>query len=197
MISKRGKPQEKKNKELLERCREGDVQAWEEIVRTFSPLVWTVARSHRVSPNDCEEIYQITWERLLENLSHINRPERLGTWLTTVARRESIRHSESARFTVNFSDPQQWDLLAVSPDTSPENQTLRRTENEIVLKEIRKLPDQHQALVSMLFSDPPIPYEVISSRLGIPRGSIGPMRKRIMARLREGIDSHFLTAEII
>ena len=117
-------------------------------------------------------------------------PERLGTWLVTVARRESIKHANKARLTVCVDDPRHWDLQPGPPDVIPENQVLDRTGHEIVLAEIRQLPDQQQALLGMLFTDPPLPYETISRNLGLPRGSIGPMRQRILQRLRMGIDAH-------
>jgi hypothetical protein len=36
----------------------------------------------------------------------------------------------------------------------------------------------------LLIADPPIPYAEISTRLGIPVGSIGPNRSRCLDRLR-------------
>jgi DNA-directed RNA polymerase specialized sigma24 family protein len=36
----------------------------------------------------------------------------------------------------------------------------------------------------LLIADPPVPYAEISTRLGIPVGSIGPKRSRCLDRLR-------------
>jgi hypothetical protein len=36
----------------------------------------------------------------------------------------------------------------------------------------------------LLIADPPVPYTEISTRLGIPVGSIGPKRSRCLDRLR-------------
>ena len=41
-----------------------------------------------------------------------------------------------------------------------------------------------QRLLAMLISDPPTPYAEISTRLGVPVGSIGPNRRRYLDRLR-------------
>lgn len=179
---------------LLELCREGHKESWEKVIRTFSPLVWTVARSHRLSDSDCEDVYQLTWQRLLENLDKITQPERLGTWLVTVARREALLHANRARLLVCAEDPQQWDRQPGPVEATPENQVVDRTGHELVLAEIRKLPEQQQALIGMLFTDPPLPYETISRDLGLPRGSIGPMRKRILRRIRDGVHAHLVPA---
>ena len=71
--------------------RAGDQDAWEAIVDRFSGLVWATARAHRLSRADAADVAQTTWLRLVENLDRIRDPERLGGWLATTARRESLR----------------------------------------------------------------------------------------------------------
>jgi DNA-directed RNA polymerase specialized sigma24 family protein len=39
-------------------------------------------------------------------------------------------------------------------------------------------------LIALLIEDPPVPYAEISTRLGIPVGSIGPNRRRCLDKLR-------------
>ncbi|MGH3974875.1 MAG: hypothetical protein ACRDS9_16335, partial [Pseudonocardiaceae bacterium] len=41
-----------------------------------------------------------------------------------------------------------------------------------------------QDLLAFLVAEPPMPYTEISRRLGVPLGSIGPIRARCFARLR-------------
>jgi DNA-directed RNA polymerase specialized sigma24 family protein len=49
---------------------------------------------------------------------------------------------------------------------------------------ITDLPPPCQRLIALLAEDPPLPYAQISARLGIPVGSIGPTRRRCLAKLR-------------
>jgi DNA-directed RNA polymerase specialized sigma24 family protein len=46
------------------------------------------------------------------------------------------------------------------------------------------LPPRCQRLIALLIEDPPLPYAEISARLGLPAGSIGPIRGRCLDRLR-------------
>jgi DNA-directed RNA polymerase specialized sigma24 family protein len=46
------------------------------------------------------------------------------------------------------------------------------------------LPPDGQQLIALLIADPPVPYAEISTRLGIPVGSIGPKRSRCLDRVR-------------
>lgn len=46
------------------------------------------------------------------------------------------------------------------------------------------LPPRDQQLIALLIEDPPVPYDEISTRLGIPVDSIGPNRRRCLEKLR-------------
>jgi DNA-directed RNA polymerase specialized sigma24 family protein len=48
-----------------------------------------------------------------------------------------------------------------------------------------ELPEARRELLLLLLADPPLSYDEISARLGIPRGSIGPTRARALEQLRE------------
>jgi len=52
-----------------------------------------------------------------------------------------------------------------------------------------RLPKRWQRLLDMLMADPPVPYAQISNELGLPVGSIGPTRGRVLARLRLLLDA--------
>jgi hypothetical protein len=58
----------------------------------------------------------------------------------------------------------------------------------------RQLDGHHQALMAMLLHEPPISYDDISMALGVPRGSIGPTRNRILRRLREAVQPQLALA---
>jgi DNA-directed RNA polymerase specialized sigma24 family protein len=49
------------------------------------------------------------------------------------------------------------------------------------------LPDRHRRLLDLLLVSPPVSYRDISARLGMPVGSIGPTRARVLAHLREAL----------
>src|SRR3954471_11434121 len=76
---------------LLARASEGDDDAWHALVDQHTPLLWAVARSHRLDAADAGDVVQTTWLRLLEHLGRIEDPTRLIGWLVTTARRESLR----------------------------------------------------------------------------------------------------------
>ena len=77
--------------ELVRAAAEGDQAAWNGLVDRYNGLVWSVARSHRLALADASDVVQTTWLRLVEHLGRLQDPERVGAWLATTARRESLR----------------------------------------------------------------------------------------------------------
>src|SRR5436190_14278705 len=77
--------------ELIRAAARGDQNAWTELVGRFERLVWATARAHRLSRADAADVAQTTWLRLVENLDRIREPDRVGAWLATTARHESLR----------------------------------------------------------------------------------------------------------
>ena len=47
------------------------------------------------------------------------------------------------------------------------------------------LRERDRQVIAMLFDDDDLGYREISERLGVPIGSIGPTRERVIRRLRE------------
>ena len=62
---------------------------------------------------------------------------------------------------------------------------LRQERHRALLDGLAELPPHHRDLLIMLATDPPLSYAEISHALGIPIGSIGPTRSRVLGKLRE------------
>ena len=77
--------------QIVAQARAGSNAAWEALIERFGGLVAAIARRCRLSDADVAEVCQTTWLRLVENLDRIEQPERLGAWLATTSRRESLR----------------------------------------------------------------------------------------------------------
>jgi RNA polymerase sigma factor (sigma-70 family) len=78
-------------RELVAAAAAGDQQAWDALVDRYASLLWSVARSYRLSAPDAADVVQTTWLRLVEHLGQIADPDRLPGWLATSARRECLR----------------------------------------------------------------------------------------------------------
>jgi RNA polymerase sigma factor (sigma-70 family) len=161
----------------------GDKNAWNALVERFASLVWAIARE-RLGAADAADVSQTTWLRLVEHLHRIEQPERVGGWLATTARRESLRVLRLTGRQVPSGD----DL-----DRVPHPPTSRAVDQALISGEqgrhVRDLVDQlderSRTLLHLLNADPPISYKRISEAMSMPLGSIGPTRARALEKLRK------------
>ena len=58
-------------------------------------------------------------------------------------------------------------------------------EEETLWQAFAPLPGRYQILLRLLFANPAPSYQEISAVTGMPVGSIGPVRRRCLAQLRE------------
>jgi RNA polymerase sigma factor (sigma-70 family) len=166
---------------LLTRAANGDQAAWNALIDEFGGLVWAITRAHRLNAADAADVFQTTWMRLVENLDRIQDPARLGAWLATTARRESLSIIRRAARLIPRPD----DLPDLPSDTAhPAARLIRDQDAVAVQTALERLEPRDRALLQMLAAEPPPSYAEISAALGIAMGSIGPTRARALARLR-------------
>src|SRR5262245_13992478 len=167
---------------------DGDGRAWDLLFDWFAKKLVSVARAHRLSREDADDIAQTTWLRLLEHAGDIRDPERLAGWLTTVAERESLRViRRGSRETA--SEPETFLRLTSADDLDEELLAAERTASwpqtrEALETALESLPERPRRLVAERYSDPAPSYADTSAKLGVPIGSIGPTLGRSLARLR-------------
>lgn len=160
----------------------GDRTALTELVERFATRVRNVARLHRLAADDVEDVMQTTWLRLLERVDTIRNPSAVGAWLETTARRESLRVLR-ARGRERLTDDE---LVLDAPVPPVNDERLRAAELRAALGiALEHVTGRRRELLSMLLAEPTPSYAEISRALGLPIGSIGPTRARVLARLRE------------
>jgi DNA-directed RNA polymerase specialized sigma24 family protein len=77
------------------------------------------------------------------------------------------------------------DQMPVDPDAVVIDDEILRAERDAALRAaFADLPPRCRELLSMLMRDPPCRYEDISAALGIPMGTIGPVRGAASIALR-------------
>jgi len=167
----------------LDRARQGELGALDDVVRELNPLLWRVARSQGLSSDDAVDVVQTTWLELLRRLHEIRSPEALTAWLIATTRRGAWH----ARTKLRRQAGPDVDVLAGLPDpaSDPSDQLLTDERDRALMRHLRRLPERCRALLRIVaFVDRP-DYSVVAEALEMPRGSIGPTRGRCLAKLRE------------
>jgi RNA polymerase sigma factor (sigma-70 family) len=169
---------------LVKASLDRDEHAWDELVRRFAGLVAFVTRHYRLSKTDAQDVSQLVWLRLVEHLAEIREPAALPGWIATTTRHECERYLRVNGRSVAM-DPITMHI-ADRPDGPEVDELLLAAERrQVLLDGLGELAPQHRELLLMLTADPPYSYADISRLLGIPIGSIGPTRSRVLDKLRD------------
>ena len=162
----------------------GDEATWHATVRRHERLLRSAARVVLRNDADVDEAVQRTWVLLFRNAARINDPQCLPGWLSTTARREALAILRAQQRAVPSEDvadhvaPDDRDVAAALMD-----EELRRALDRAV----ETLPDTQRLIVQALLREPES-YDALSRELGIPRGSLGPLRGRAVRALRAQLE---------
>lgn len=173
---------------LVTRARAGDAAAWDALIERLGNRIWGVVRAHRLGKADAEDVFQVTWMRLLTHLDTIRQPDSVGAWLVSTAKHESLRLLRHGERQVPSSDEYRFDLSADALALPPDAGVLASERQTAIWNALGKLPAHCQQLLRLLMADPPPSYEEIGQALDMPIGSIGPTRGRCLEHLRRRLE---------
>ncbi len=159
---------------LIAGCRRGQSQSWDQLVRRYERLVFSVALRSGLNPSDASDVTQASFIALLDACGSLREDERVAAWLVTVARRKAwrivrrqSREAPHAEVPTPSTDQLPWEDIA----------TLHNA--------LLQLANPCRELLLALYFDPERPsYAEIATRFGRSIGGIGPMRGRCLDRIR-------------
>jgi RNA polymerase sigma factor (sigma-70 family) len=170
--------------DLVTRARNGEKQAWDQIIERYSPLVWSICARHQLGGTDAEDVGQTVWLKLVSQLDNLRDPAALPGWLATTTRRECWRVLRARCRPSGSGYVLDAEKIPDEHGATAEHELLLAERNAALCEAFARLPPDHQRLLALLIADPPVPYAEISARLGISAGSIGPFRGRCLDKLR-------------
>jgi len=162
----------------------GDDATWQATVARYDALVRATSRRVVRGDADVDEAVQRTWVQLLRSADRITDPRALPGWLATTARREALAVLRSQQRAVPSEDVADH----VAPDDCDLGTGLMSLELRRELhRAVETLPETQRRIVWALLREP-ASYDALSQELGIPRGSLGPLRGRAVRALRAQLE---------
>jgi RNA polymerase sigma factor (sigma-70 family) len=171
--------------DLIAGASKGEWSAWEKIISQYGRLVIYTAMSTGLSRNDAADAAQLTWLRLWKNGHQIREPGRLAGWLVSTARREAIRLAIASNRYVLCADPSTEHGRVAARAVRDVYPVVEQEYDEIVEQALDRLPASYQTLLRLLSSDFELSYSEVANLMGLPIGSIGPMRMRAIRMLEK------------
>jgi len=181
------------DRNLLERCLQHKPRAWEDFVDRFIGLVLHVinhtaqARSLRLTPEDrqdvCAEIFLNVVKDDCALLRHFRAQSSLATYLTVVARRIAVRtllqHKVASRLTEHSGAAVVLQTV-VDTTTAPDDRVANAEQVQRLLEGL----NETEARIVRMYHLEGSSYQQISTTVGVPENSIGPILSRARSKMR-------------
>jgi RNA polymerase sigma factor (sigma-70 family) len=159
----------------------GDASALTRLVGRFDGLLRGIARSYRLTAWDTDDVIQATWLQFMQHGRELREPAAVSGWLTTTARRQSLRILQRHVREDPRDDPACGER---SGHFEPEHELIAAERQTLLQRALADLPRRQRELMRVLTTNPELSYEEVARRLSMPVGSIGPTRARSLDRLR-------------
>jgi RNA polymerase sigma factor (sigma-70 family) len=161
--------------QLVARCREGDPEAWNELVERFSRYVYAIAvQAFKLPEHDAEDVFQEVFTRAYEHLHKLRDDEAIRPWLAQLTRRLCIDRLRAGEYEQPDDDIEPMDV----DDTIS---TL--DESMAVHQALAILPDSCRDILDRFFARDES-YRTIGDALDLPSGTIASRISRCLAKLR-------------
>jgi RNA polymerase sigma-70 factor, ECF subfamily len=179
---------------LIERCRAGDVAAFEPLVEKYRQRVWRLAYNTLRDREEAWDVAQEAFIRAYQALPSFRGQSAFYTWLYRIVMnvatdRARSRGAQGRAFGTERVPEEDWDR--VLPDDNPGDETpddaaARREQRQKIVKALDTLPEHHRKIV-MLSDLEGLSYREIADTLEIPMGTVMSRLHNARKRLREAL----------
>lgn len=184
---------------LLERCRKGDLQAFDDLVALHQNRVYNVCFWQLGQADDASDAAQEVFIRAWKGLGSFRGECAFSTWLHRIAlnvthdaaRRRHRAPQPFASFSTAGSSPDQPDFEPENehapPSQGPEETSLRRERRQAVQDALARLPEHHRTVL-ILFDLEGHSYDEAADVLQVPPGTVKSRLNRARLALRRQLD---------
>lgn len=161
--------------QLVRRCRDGDAEAWAELVTRFSRYVYAVCvKGFRLDERDAEDVFQEVFTRVYTRLDTLRDDTAIRPWIAQLTRRLCLDALAAG------SREQPADI-ALTPE---QERTLEELDEAFDVREaLTLLPEQCRDILDRFFARDQS-YRTISAELDLPSGTIASRIARCLGKLR-------------
>jgi RNA polymerase sigma-70 factor (ECF subfamily) len=187
------------DRSVIEAVLAGDRERFGELVERHSGPVWGVISRFLANQDDAREVFQETWVRALERLASLKNPDRLRSWLFSIALnqcRSRHRSKTAGPRLVSLSRPpadfeSAGKALDPAADTpGPAEQLVAADDQARLLTAIQTLPTRQREVLELRLTAG-LSHGEIASALGIrednARANLYQAMRHLKAQLQEDV----------
>jgi RNA polymerase sigma-70 factor, ECF subfamily len=136
--------------ELVHSAKQGDMNAFEELVRRYTKRVFCIAHHITRCHEDAEEVTQETFLKAFVHLEDFEEKAKFSTWLTRIAFNAALTNVRSRRLKVVQENPQEqtgWLLEEVADSRADPEQICDQSQLRTLLRQaLEKLPQRYSTV---------------------------------------------------
>ena len=172
---------------LVERSRNGDQDAYGELVTRYQAIAARTAYVITGTAADAEDVAQDAFVKAYYALDRFRAGAPFRPWLLRIVANEAINRRKAAgrRPTVGLSVVE--DRASGDTALSPEASALARERREVVLDALRKMREEDRLVIAYRYFFDLSEIEMAEA-LGVARGTVKSRLSRAIARLRETME---------
>lgn len=169
------------DKELIKRAASGDMQAFEEIYKTYSKYVYNLLLRFFYNQDDAQEITQEVFMKVYENLNKFRFKSKLKTWIYRIS--INVAQNFNKKENKNKGNFAAYDDTLVIKQNNSVDQLIEKEYHEKVIKRLLDeiTPEQKSCLVLRTFEK--LSYQEISGILEVDVNTVRSRLKRAREKL--------------
>ena len=179
---------------LIERCRAGDVAAFEPLVEKYRQRVWRLAYNTLRDREEAWDVAQEAFIRAYQALPSFRGQSAFYTWLYRIvmnvaADRARSRGARGRAFGTERVPEEDWERVLPDQnpgDEAPDAAAARREARQKIVRALDTLPEHHRKIV-MLSDLEGLSYREIADTLEIPMGTVMSRLHNARKRLRDAL----------
>lgn len=197
------KDERKQEKELLDKARSGDQQAFDRLVQPLRERIYWRAAKAVSDLDEAEDVTQETLIRAFTKLDTFRGDSRFSSWLYQVGTNcirmhlRSRRRRSAARFEDHVREVEQNDDRPQTAETLPPDRVAMDVELvEALTKAIDDLPPQYSSILKLWVEDG-LDLKQIRDKSGLSIAAIKSRLHRARRRVRDAIESEYGTGALL
>jgi RNA polymerase sigma-70 factor (ECF subfamily) len=176
---------------LIERCKRGDIAAFDLLIRQYEKRVYNFAYRLSNNQDDAEDVAQEAFIRVFNAVGTFRGEANFSTWLFKIVTNVYLdeRKRAKAHTTVPLDE-----FIELEEDTvsrqiedagpTPEMVVQERERNQIIQEAIQSLPE-YQRVMIVLYHNQEKSYEEIAQIMNLPIGTVKSRLNRARLALKE------------
>jgi RNA polymerase sigma-70 factor (ECF subfamily) len=152
---------------LVARAQQGDLPAFEELVRKYQREIYNLAYRMVQDPEEAKDMAQETFLQAFKHIREFRGQSQFRTWLFRIGINQCYNFFKSKK---KFGDPVDSQELTIVDDNNPQEGLIAAEDRSRLYAALERLPVKQRAVLTLKLEQG-LSYNEISSRLGGTAGA--------------------------